>query len=358
MDRKLLNKLYKRKEEGTIRSLSHFEGFIDFCSNDYLGFANTAINTTGESLGSTGSRLISGNSQMMLAAEKTISTFFNAEAGLMFNSGYDANVGFFSSIPQRGDTVIYDELIHASVRDGMRLSFAKCYPFKHNNLDDLETQIVKANGTVYVAVEGLYSMDGDLSPLRGLATLCEKYGAYLVVDEAHSAGVYGKDGKGFVAALELERKVFARLITFGKAYGSHGGCILGSKDLIDYLTNFARSFIYTTALPESTFNRNVGVIIDSTLNERRKELQNLLTYFRENYNHVGLISERNSPIQIIEIGGIDLTKTVALKLQEDNIAVKAIYAPTVKAGHERLRICIHAFNTKNEIDRLIRALPT
>ncbi len=191
MDERLLNKLLKRKEEGTLRSLSSFEEMIDFFSNDYLGLAQVS-HENNLSHGATGSRLISGTSSLILEAEKELASFFKEESALFFNSGYDANLGFFSSVPQRGDTIIYDELIHASVRDGVRLSFANHLSFAHNDVDDLERKIKQANGSVYVAIESLYSMDGDLSPLRKIQQLCDKHNAYLIIDEAHSSGVLAK----------------------------------------------------------------------------------------------------------------------------------------------------------------------
>ena len=356
MDQKLLNKLNKRREEGTLRSLSHFEGFIDFFSNDYLGLAKEPIATGYKSGGGTGSRLISGTTSQILEAEQTIADFFSAEAGLMFNSGYDANIGFFSAIPQRGDTVLYDELIHASVRDGLRMSFANGISFRHNDLEDLQTKLEKSNGIVYVAVESLYSMDGDLSPLADIAKLCTKYGAYLVVDEAHAAGVWGKNGTGLIGEFGLETSVFARLVTFGKAYGSHGGCVLGSRKLIDFLTNFARSFIYTTALPSATYVQNSEVRENPLLNQRRNDLYNIVAYFRKNFESEQLISDVNSPIQIIQVGAVDQTRIIAERLQKANIAVKPIYSPTVSVGQERLRLCFHAFNTKEEVDALLGEL--
>ncbi len=355
MDQKLLNKILKRKEEGTLRSLSSFDGMIDFFSNDYLGLAK--IETSGVyAHGSTGSRLISGTSKTAMNAEKELAKFFNSESALLFNSGYDSNLGFFSAVPQRGDTIIYDELIHASVRDGIRLSFAHHFSFLHNDIEDLEKKINSAKGTVYVAIESLYSMDGDLSPLRKIQQICAKKNAYLIIDEAHSSGVLGENGKGFVNALGLESKVFARLITFGKAYGSHGAVILGSKDLTEFLTNFARSFIYTTALPDATVARNNTIVRTEDLNDRRLKLQNNLTYFRSNFLHPGLISETNSPIQILQIGSIEETSVLAKKIQDRGMAVKAIFSPTISKGKERIRLCFHSFNTKNEIDVLIKVL--
>ena len=361
MDQKLLDKLNKREKEGTLRSLSCFEGYIDFFSNDYLGLSKVDTIEEGEKVssllfGATGSRLISGTSNVVLEAEKSLASFFQSERALHFNSGFDANIGFFSSVPQRGDTILYDEFIHASVRDGIRLSFAKSQSFSHNNVKDLERLLNKTDGTVYVAIEALYSMDGDLAPLRRISDLCEQYSVYLVVDEAHSAGVFGENGKGFVDTLNLEEKIFARLITFGKAYGGHGAIILGSNELVQFLLNFARSFIYTTALPDACVLRNSKIVELDDLAERKKKLQENLYYFRSTFNHKGLISESNSPIQILEYGEVNKTKLVAKKLQDERIAVKPIYSPTVPEGKERLRLCFHSDNTIEEIDELINVL--
>ncbi|HIP31935.1 MAG TPA: pyridoxal phosphate-dependent aminotransferase family protein [Crocinitomicaceae bacterium] len=355
MDQRLLNKLITREKEGTLRSLSHFEGFTDFFSNDYLGLASVD-SSTNLSHASTGSRLISGTSKIALNAEKELAEFFKSESALLFNSGYDANLGFFSSVPQRGDTIIYDELIHASVRDGIRLSFANQSSFSHNDAADLTKKIKSAKGTIYVAIEALYSMDGDLSPLRAIQKVCQENNAYLIVDEAHSVGVFGEDGRGFVAALELENKIFARLVTFGKAYGSHGAVIFGSEKLTQFLSNFSRSFIYTTALPDSTVNRNLSAVLTIDINDRRRKLQLNLAYFRKNFKHSGLLSEVNSPIQILQIGDVELTNAIANKLQKNKLAVKPIFSPTVALGQERLRLCFHTFNTFSEIDLLINYL--
>ncbi|MBL1278634.1 MAG: pyridoxal phosphate-dependent aminotransferase family protein [Fluviicola sp.] len=355
MDQRLLDKIVQREKEGTLRSLSHFEGFTDFFSNDYLGLGKVEFKNN-LSHASTGSRLISGTSKIALEAEKELAEFFKSESALLFNSGYDANLGFFSAVPQRGDTIIYDELIHASVRDGIRLSFANHFSFLHNDIEDLAKKISSAKGTIYVAIEALYSMDGDLAPLRAIQQICEENNAYLIVDEAHSVGIFGEDGRGFVSALNLENKTFARLATLGKAYGSHGAVILGPEQLTQFLSNFSRSFIYTTALPDATVARNVAMVKKEDINARRKQLQENLAYFRENFKHTGLISEVNSPIQILQIGSITETNRIAQLLLEKRIAVKPIFSPTVAKGKERLRICIHSFNSKGEIKELVRLL--
>ncbi|MBI1835815.1 MAG: pyridoxal phosphate-dependent aminotransferase family protein [Flavobacteriia bacterium] len=357
MDSKLKNKLKKRKEEGTLRSLSLFEGAIDFFSNDYLGlsrvkFESEYINQNG----STGSRLISGTSKIALATEQKLARFFEVESALIYNSGYDANVGFFSCIPQRGDTVLYDEYIHASVRDGIRMSFADSVSFKHNDLGDLERKIEKLSGTIYVSIESLYSMDGDIAPLKEIARICHKYKAYLVVDEAHASGVFGEHGKGLVDQEGIKEVVFARLVTFGKAYGSHGAAVLGSQELIDYQINFSRSFIYTTALPPESYNR-IGKVIDYSQNEtQRTRLQEIITCFRTIFKKFNFTSDIHSPIQLLEIGDVERTKELAFQLQAVNFGIKPIYSPTVPKGREGLRICLHSFNTIDDLNQLYMML--
>lgn len=354
MDQRLQGRLEKREEQGTLRSLKAFNGAADFFSNDYLGLARQSAII--DIAGSTGSRLISGTSDTMLEAEATIAQFFGVEAALMFNSGYDANLGFFSVVPQRDDTVLYDELIHASVRDGLRLGLAKNFSFSHNDVASLEERLKKCDGTVYVVIESIYSMDGDLAPIPVISSLCELYGAYLVVDEAHAGGVFGERGEGLVNYSEGEITVFARLITFGKAYGSHGACWLGSSDLMNFLTNFSRPLIYTTALPEGIFQHNANLLNSSSLNNLRKELYERIAYFRKAVSLPGMLSNAQSPIQVIELGDVQRTKKLADLLWREGIAVKPIYSPTVPQGRERIRLCMHAFNTFHELDHLIELL--
>jgi 8-amino-7-oxononanoate synthase len=181
--------------------------------------------------------------------------------------------------------------------------------------------------------------------------MCAKYNAYLIVDEAHAVGVFGEDGKG----LSYQKEVFARIVTFGKAYGYHGAAVLCSEDLKNYLINFARSFIYTTALPMQDYVLIQQQIEASTDNILRIQLQSNIDFFRSTLNYQGF-SDANSPIQIIEVPGVENTLSLAKRLQENNFAVKAIFSPTVPKGQERIRICMHAFNTKAEIEKLTEIL--
>jgi 8-amino-7-oxononanoate synthase len=345
-------RLLKRYEDGSIRSLSLFHGAVDFFSNDYLGLSSISFQSANDAaLGSTGSRLLSGNSYEAEACELFLANYFSVEAALVFNSGYDANIGIFSSIPQKGDTVIYDALIHASVRDGIRMSYADSFSFCHNDYEDLEQKIKRGKGTVFVAVESLYSMDGDIAPLKEIKEICDRYNALLIVDEAHAVGVLGKEGKGLAFGLS----VFARLVTFGKAYGSHGAAVLCDKQVKEYLINFARSFIYTTALPRESYNRITEVVSYNDQSFLKTKLQKNIDLFR-NEMDMNLLSDPTSPIQIVSCPGIENAKKLSLKIQKQGFAVKPILSPTVPFGYERIRICIHAFNTEEEIKTLVSLL--
>lgn len=374
----LSEKLTLRKQNNALRELSHKQEKIDFVSNDYLGFSKSqeifqethhylvANNYTQN--GATGSRLISGNHPLYSITENHIANFHQAESALIFNSGYDANVGFFSSVPQKGDFILYDELIHASIRDGIQLSNAKSYKFQHNDFEDLERLILKYNdnfnGTIYVVTESVFSMDGDTPNLEELSSLSEKYNCYLVIDEAHALGVFGNPevsgGEGYVQEMGLQDKVFARIMTFGKGLGCHGAVVLGSNELKNYLVNFSRSFIYTTGLsPHSVATILIGY-------QHLEKEKNTLLQLRENINFFNqekqmmglrpLFVRSKSAIQCAIIPGNEKVKNIASQLQEKGFDVKAILSPTVPEGQERLRICLHSYNSKAEISQLLSLL--
>jgi len=356
MHQKLIDKLNKREHLGTLRELSISESCIDFYSNDYLGFArdnNVQFNLKGAS----GSRLISGNSIEALNCETFLAGHFHAESALVFNSGYAANSGLLSSVPQRGDVILYDERIHASAKEGMRLSFADSFAFKHHNYTDLERQLRKfEDKVIYVVVESLYSMDGTMTHFRKLTALCKEFNAFLIVDEAHSAGIFGEAGRGVVSALGLENDVFARIVTFGKSYGLAGAAVLGAENLTKYLVNFARSFIYTTALPTAVYQLIQANVGSNLIAQRQSELQKNIALFRDHFTHEACVSEINSPIQIIQVGNVEKTHKIASKLHDVNLMVKPIFAPTVPEGQECLRICLHSFDKPEDIVTLAALL--
>ena len=362
----LQGKLMDRKEQNAFRTLRLPDSKIDFCSNDYLGIAKNSQLTAHnsqltsvlplEGVGSTGSRLLAGNYTLIEETEKQIATFHKAEAGLIFNSGYDANLGLLSCVPQKGDTIIYDFLSHASIRDGIRLSQAQSFAFLHNDLNDLERRLKSATGNIFIVTESVFSMDGDCCPLPEIVALCKQYHAHLIIDEAHATGVVGKKGEGLAQHSRLQDYIFARVHTFGKGCGCHGAVVLGSNSLRDYLINFARSFIYSTALPPAA----IQIIANSyalfpTMNKEREHLNILINYFQSaTIAYPKLIS--TTPIQVVVVSGNTEVKRVADLLQTNNLDVRPILYPTVPKGGERLRIVLHSFNTLEEVKLLVDLL--
>ncbi|WP_406685458.1 pyridoxal phosphate-dependent aminotransferase family protein [Seonamhaeicola sp. MEBiC1930] len=378
LPKKLQKKLVERKANNALRTLETKSNLVDFSSNDYLGFSknehifdNAHNYLAGHNIkqnGATGSRLLSGNHGLYPVVESILEGFHQSDSALIFNSGYNANVGFFSSVPQRGDVVLYDEYSHASIRDGIQMSNAKAYKFKHNDLETLEKLLIRYSKLVsefqsatYVVTESVFSMDGDSPDLKILSELCKKYKAYLVIDEAHAVGVFGNRGEGLIQDLNLEDEVFARLVTFGKAMGCHGAAILGSEELKQYLVNFGRSFIYTTALTPhtlATIHAVYGELVAS--DERRKLFQNIL-YFKNgvlNNDLQELFIESNSAIHCCIVSGNDRVKHIASKLQEKGFDVKPILSPTVPESQERLRFCLHSYNSEEEIAEVLQTLAT
>ncbi|CAN5696523.1 pyridoxal phosphate-dependent aminotransferase family protein [soil metagenome] len=357
----LQQKLEERKVADLFRELVCANEAVDFCSNDYLGFSQLPalknIQQNNLPTGATGSRLISGNSQLAEETEKLIADFHNAETALIFNSGYDANLGFFSCISSKNDSFISDEYIHASIIDGLRLGKAARLKFRHNNTEDLEKKLQQATGNKFVVVESIYSMNGDEAPLETIAALCKKYQALLIVDEAHATGVYGEKGEGLVSHYHLEKEVYARIITFGKALGLHGAAILGSNVLRNYLINHARSFIYTTALPPHSYLQiqKAYTLLPSA---HLKTLMDLVDYFRTTAkNNISqYFTESFSPIQGIIVGDNEKAGLLSAHLFCKGFFVKAIRSPTVPPGTERLRICLHTFNTTQQIDEMLSAV--
>jgi 8-amino-7-oxononanoate synthase len=370
---KLHQKLLERAENNSLRKLTVTKGLIDFYSNDYLGLGKSeslstlihqeCINQKGNTNGSTGSRLLSGNSEYALKLEDNLSILFKSEKALLMNSGYNANLSVLASIPQKGDTIIYDELIHASLKDGYRLSFAHRFPFKHNDLADLEAKLKKGKGAVFIVIESIYSMDGDCAPLKEIVELSTKYGAHIILDEAHSTGTLGLEGNGLACQLNLEQKIFARIYTFGKAMGVHGACVVGSKILIDYLINFARPFIYTTALPlHSLASIHCSFQFLKENIHLQEQLQEQISRFKlglgEEIITSGNYIESKSPIQVIKLNNNENVKNASELLKITKLDVRPILYPTVKEGEERLRICLHTYNTHDEIDLLTHTLNT
>jgi 8-amino-7-oxononanoate synthase len=367
-DSRLNAKVSKRKEQGLFRTLKVSDKLIDFCSNDYLGFARShdlhaqicqRLEKFPPSNGATGSRLLSGNFAYTEEVEDKLARIFHAEAALIFNSGYTANLAVFSCLPQKGDTILYDELVHACIKDGARLSLAARHSFHHNDLHDLEKKLRSAKGKKFIAIESVYSMDGDAAPLRDIVAIAEKYDAIIILDEAHSTGVYGKAGSGLAVMQQLEHKIAVRVYTFGKAMGIHGACVAGSKILTDYLVNFARPFIYTTALPlHSIAAIDVAFEYLSANETLQLVLQQKISHFLEHTRFVNNKTVSNSAIQTLITPGNENAKQTARYLQKEGFDIRPILSPTVQVDTERLRICLHTFNSDQEIERLAKTLAT
>jgi len=369
VEQHLDKKLKERELQGNQRKLSTARTVTDLYSNDYLGLATSGLlhselkkHSEIIPTGSTGSRLLSGNSKETEALEQTIAQFHKAETALIFNSGYDANLGLLSSLGGRHTIYIYDERCHASIIDGIQLAQShKKYKFRHNDIQHLAERLnnEKDYGEIIIVIESVYSMDGNIAPIMDICELTEKYKAVVIVDEAHATGVIGKKGEGLVSSLELESKVFARMHTFGKALGCHGAAVLGSTQLKNYLINFARSFIYSTALPPHTINTiSYAYEYLSSSTFSNDKLHELIKYFREQVSKSGYDNWVDSitSIQALIIGDNTKTKQLATTLQKAGLQINPILSPTVPEGMERLRVCLHAFNTKEEIDLLMHVL--
>ncbi len=359
-----------------MRDLPKAMDLVDFSSNDYLGLAQNAqimdsalkqLQKHEEINGATGSRLLTGNHELYSRLEQELADFYQVPSALVFNSGYDANIGFFSSVPQRGDIVFYDELIHASIRDGIQMGKSKSYKFEHNSLQNLKEKLfaIKKNTDskeqeIFVVTESVFSMDGDTPDLKKLADFCSANDLHLIVDEAHAVGIFG-DGRGMLHELGLQKEVFAQIITFGKAFGCHGAAILGNQDLKQYLVNFSRSLIYTTALPPhsvATIIASLSMLKDSADAIRERLFENIHHFGNEvsRLQLDGIFIPSDSAIHCAVISGNQKVRQISGQLREVGFNAKPILSPTVKKGAERLRFCLHAFNTKEEISQVLTLL--
>ncbi|WWC89354.1 uncharacterized protein L201_004276 [Kwoniella dendrophila CBS 6074] len=433
LDARLGKLLDGRKEKNRFRSFKEYDttsdsGLVDFSSNDYLSLTSSKalrkayierLASTPSIFGSTGSRLLSGCTPSHSLLEKRFSEFFNAPSSLLFNSGWDANVSFFSSVPQPNDWIIYDELVHASVHSGLRSSripLERRISFSHNDPLSLEDKLKiitnqasssssskkQEKSTVFLALESLYSMDGDFSPLPKLLDILDKYISRnrqcVILDEAHSTGVYGKQGRGITHALaeeggfELDSnkrkrgkgRVDVRLMTFGKAVGCSGAVLLCSPTVRSFLINFARPLIFSTALPHSTIIALEcvwDVLQSEEGDQRRRSLMSLSTHIHNSLDkllskvpHTILhlppdpiipfpdLSDRDTDILPSKPGspilGL-LTPTphaLSAFLLSKGFIVRPVVPPTVPPGGERVRICLRAGMRYGIIDKLVAAL--
>lgn len=349
--------LKKRKQEGNIRSLSLTKGLVDFTSSDYLGLGQSEElfdqiiqqyhNHKQElsTFGTRGSRLLSGNSSYVENLEREIGEYHGFEATTLFTSGYMANIGLLQAIGESRATIFYDSMVHASSRDGIRLSSCIAKPFRHNDCSHLEKQLQRATeNPYYILVESVYSMDGSIAPLKELVRIAELYNAHLIVDEAHSVGIYGSEGRGMVHELSLQDRVFAVVFSYGKAFAVGGGAVLSSHYVKELLLNYAKTFIYTAATS--------GLALAS--------IRAAYAYMPQQNDEVkklrALIQDKKSHIQSIAVKGNEAAKALSKKMENHGFEIKAILSPTVRRGQEMLRLCFHSFNTKEEVDALFELL--
>ncbi|RFU77682.1 aminotransferase class i and ii [Trichoderma arundinaceum] len=393
LDKTLASVLSSRSSQGRLRRLTiPSPNSVDFSSNSYLSLSsNPAVKSAylafilpylqsteseaGFGLGSGGSRLLDGNSAFTEDLEGRIAKFHGADAGLLFNSGFEANTGLFACVPQKGDFIVYDELIHASVHDGMKLSRAKRIPFAHNtiydgpetlgkdrphSLDSLLRSLTEGTDSedvttgkknIFIAVEGVYSMDGDAAPLKEIVECVEKRlpqgNGYIIVDEAHSTGIFGNQGRGLVCQLGLEDRIWGRVHTFGKAMGCSGAIVLCSSTARSYLINYARSFIYTTAMAFPSLASIRTTYDFLTQGHAEPLLQHLQSLIYHIHNLLsGIIQRHNPSPELFRINPetpqspilpllTGRARDLAQYCQERGFTVRPIVAPTVPAGEDR-----------------------
>ncbi|KAI1124052.1 PLP-dependent transferase [Nemania abortiva] len=416
----LQGRLAQRESEGRLRHLDIPElDLVDFSSNDYLSLSQDlvvrdaliahlkgpdrklSISSNERMIGSGGSRLLDGNSAFVERLERKISNFHDSQAALLFNSAYDANVGLVSCVPGAKDVILYDDLIHASIHDGMRLSRAsKRIPFTHSSiirhtrglsaglgkpgvneprgLEQTLKQLINGDprvksgeSNVFICVEALYSMDGDMADLEYVSSVVKaslsKGNGYIIVDEAHSVGILG-DGRGLVYQLGLQDQIWARVVGFGKAMGCAGGAVLCSSLARHYLINYARTFIYTTAMSFPSV-ASIDAAYDHMTSGKAKDRRDKLKMIIQ-YCHVKLksLDDRLKPTTSVLCIPKDPSnspiiplftrypKDLAKHCQTYGFMIRPIVAPTVPHGQERIRICLHAANTTEQIDGLSREI--
>jgi len=361
--RRVLDRLRALEDAGLIRTLRAPTG-VDCCSNDYLALSRhpavasaMAAAATQHGCGSTGSRLLRGHRAVFDRIERRFAAFKRTEQAIYFSSGYLANLAVLTTFPERHDLVVSDARNHASLIDGIRLSAADRVIARHNDVAHLR-EILEGfagrSGRAFVVVESIFSMDGDLAPLRDIAALCRAASAALVVDEAHAIGIYGERGSGFIEESGVSDDVFVSINTGGKALGVAGAFVAGPAWAIEYLVQRGRPFVFTTAPPPpmaAALDASLDVIAQEP--ERRARLRALARYARDRFIGAGIpLPPTTSHIIPVIVGGEDRAMHVADALQTDGFDVRAIRPPTVPAGTARLRVSINVEMTQDVLDRL------
>ena len=338
---------------------------INFCSNDYLGLAEQGADDLQRAakkwgLGSGASHLVCGHSEAHHELERALAKHTGYPRALLFSTGFMANIGCIQALTQRGDHIFQDKLNHASLIDGALLSRAEFHRYPHLNYQRLESNLDKytGDGLSLVVSDSIFSMDGDLANVATLASICADKDALLMIDDAHGLGVIGDNGAGVRSAFNLSREQLPVYVgTLGKSLGGFGAFVAGDNDLIDYLTQFARPYIYTTAIPPAVAEAMLGNLMRMRNNELRQTLQTHIQYFRTRSKLMGLpLMDSQSPIQPLLIGEETAALAISKGLRERGIMVSAIRPPTVPTGTSRLRVTLTASHTRQDIDLLIAAL--
>ena len=379
LSRNLAEFLTQRKEASLYRSRQVLESpqgthvrlegktYLSFCSNDYLGLANDpriieALQHGAQryGVGSGAAHLVNGHSQAHHELEQALADFIGYERALLFSTGYMANMGVISALLDHKDTIIEDKLNHASLIDGARLAQAKLKRYKHADCQSLQQQISLLNQQpCLVATDSVFSMDGDIAPLHDISTICHQHNSLLMVDDAHGLGVLGKQGRGALSHLGLSNKQVPLYVgTLGKAFGTFGAFVAGSKQMIEALIQLARTYIYTTALPPAVAHATLkSLAIVKEENWRRERLQNHIKYFRDQAQSIGYqLCDSSTAIQPVIIGDSQQAVSMSIALKEKGILITAIRPPTVPQGSARLRITFSAQHTQEDIERLLETL--
>ncbi len=336
----------------------------DFSSNDYLGLADhpkliqaakAALDEFGVSAGA--SRLLSGDLRIHHELEEATARFKGKEAAIVFNSGYQANIGIISALCSDSDAVFADRLAHASILDGVTLSGAKLFRYAHNDAAHLESLLKKTHGSFtgkLIVTESVFSMDGDRPPLKELVELKEQYGCRMLVDEAHATGIFGPGGAGIVSEEALTDRIELIMGTFSKALGSFGGYVAASRRMAEYLINTARSFIYSTALPPPVIAANLAALqVVKTESFRRTTLLENAAFLRESLAAKGLDVKGSSQIVPVIVGDAGPAVEMSKRLQEEGFWVLAIRPPTVPPKQARLRFSLNFGHKRLDLERLV-----
>lgn len=357
-------RLISGPQQPCLRANGH--SLLSFCSNDYLGLANHPANLEAlrhalpeTGLGGAASHLICGHHEAHHRLEERLAEFTQRSSALFFSTGYMANLGVISALAGRGDTIFSDRLNHASIIDGCILSRATVRRYPHSDMAALATMLSQTGGHKVVVTDGVFSMDGDVAPLKELADLCRVHDALLVVDDAHGIGVLGAEGRGSVLAQGLSEADVPVLIgTLGKAVGTSGAFVAGSRTLTDYLVQKARTYIYTTAMPPALAAATLSSLeLIEHGDDRRQHLQRLIARFRSGARSLGYqLMASDTPIQPIMVGDNWSALALSEALEARGLLVTAIRPPTVPEGEARLRVTFSAAHTLDDVDRLLRGL--